>query len=174
MKHVILEGIWRRNPHPHVLLNCTWDELLWESRNNELNVRPAGRRLQFVHFKKGKLSYFLWSVTLWKVRCSLTSQSLCESKQAVQSPGDRWAVPTKRCFYKHRLPSDTSLQLPLCCLTAIRDSSPHTASSSLILWRKWKAGSKHISQPATSPAFSLLLLFRWLGSLTWSHENTRR
>lgn len=40
--------------YSHILLNCAWSALVWETRNNELNIKPACRELQFVHFRKEK------------------------------------------------------------------------------------------------------------------------
>lgn len=73
------------------------------------------------------------------------------------------------------LPLAPTFCLGLCrCLTAISENSPHTASFSLILSKGSRNCSKWFNQAATSHAFSLFVLFCWLGSLTYSHENKGR
>lgn len=139
----------------HVLLNCMWSALLWESRNNELNVKPACRELQSLSILRKK--NFVLSLKCHPLEIQMFPYLSVTLWGKADSPGSGWQMSWahKEMFLKtpaffRNLPSAPSF----CSHTAICDSSPHTASSSLIL----SVGSGKRA-PNVSSRQRLLLLF---------------
>lgn len=139
----------------HVLLNCMGSALVWKNRNNELNVKPACRGLQRLSILRKK-NFCTFSEVSPFGNPNVPYLSVTLGGKA-GSPGFGWQMSWahKKMFLKtpaffRNLPSARSF----CSHTAICDSSPHTASSSLIL----SVGSGKRA-PDASTRQRLLLLF---------------
>lgn len=158
----------------HVLLNCMWSALVWESRNNELNVKPAFRGLQSLCILRKK--NFVLSLKCHPLEIQMFPYLSVTLWGKADSPSSRWQMSWahKEMFLKilaffRNLPLAPSF----CSHTAICDSSPHTYSSSLIL----SVGSGKRAPNVSTRQRLLLLLSSFIISLAgiinlvpWEHK----